>query len=284
MVTAVRSTPPRTPPRLRSAARASTSAASRRSAPATARGTPRPAPVPRHPDRRSSPHASLPVLRHLRPPGPPDQDGRRRQQHRQRQHRRLQEQHRPSSRTRCPRCCATARPPPPPPRGTNPAQVGLGVKVAEITTNFSQGSTQSTGRASDFMISGDGFFVTSRGQPAALHPRGVLRLRRRRAAGHPRRRDPAGLDGRPTTGVVNTNGPLETCPSPSARPCHRWPRRTARPSGNLSADAVDDEHRGADPGDDVRPAGQGPPDQLRLHRPQRPGSDPDAHTTPGRCR
>src|SRR3954454_21734174 len=47
--------------------------------------------------------------------------------------------------------------------GTNPAQVGLGTKVAEITTTLSQGSTQSTGRASDFMISGDGFFVTSAG-------------------------------------------------------------------------------------------------------------------------
>jgi flagellar hook protein FlgE len=47
--------------------------------------------------------------------------------------------------------------------GTNPAQVGLGVKVAGITTNFGQGSTQNTGRASDFMISGDGFFVTQQG-------------------------------------------------------------------------------------------------------------------------
>ncbi len=47
--------------------------------------------------------------------------------------------------------------------GTNPAQVGLGVKVAGITTNFGQGSTQNTGRSTDFMISGDGFFVTSSG-------------------------------------------------------------------------------------------------------------------------
>jgi flagellar hook protein FlgE len=47
--------------------------------------------------------------------------------------------------------------------GTNPAQVGLGVKVGDITTNFSQGSTQSTGRQTDFMISGDGFFVTQSG-------------------------------------------------------------------------------------------------------------------------
>jgi flagellar hook protein FlgE len=47
--------------------------------------------------------------------------------------------------------------------GTNPAQVGLGVKVAAITTNWTQGATQSTGRSTDFMIDGDGFFVTRSG-------------------------------------------------------------------------------------------------------------------------
>ncbi|KFF61074.1 flagellar hook protein [Cryobacterium sp. MLB-32] len=47
--------------------------------------------------------------------------------------------------------------------GTNPAQVGLGVQVAGISTNFAQGSAQSTGRATDIMISGDGFFVTQLG-------------------------------------------------------------------------------------------------------------------------
>ena len=44
--------------------------------------------------------------------------------------------------------------------GTNPAQIGLGVKLASITTNWSQGAAQSTGRSTDFMIEGDGFFVT----------------------------------------------------------------------------------------------------------------------------
>jgi flagellar hook protein FlgE len=43
--------------------------------------------------------------------------------------------------------------------GTNPAQVGLGVKVAGITTNFGQGAAQSTGSATDLMIQGDGMFV-----------------------------------------------------------------------------------------------------------------------------
>jgi flagellar hook protein FlgE len=43
--------------------------------------------------------------------------------------------------------------------GTNPAQVGLGVRLAGVNTNFAQGSAQNTGRATDLMISGDGFFV-----------------------------------------------------------------------------------------------------------------------------
>jgi flagellar hook protein FlgE len=46
--------------------------------------------------------------------------------------------------------------------GTNPAQIGLGVRVAGVSTNFSQGSSQNTGRATDMMISGDGFFITSK--------------------------------------------------------------------------------------------------------------------------
>ncbi|WP_210507490.1 flagellar hook protein FlgE [Naasia sp. SYSU D00057] len=44
--------------------------------------------------------------------------------------------------------------------GTNPSQVGLGVQVAGISTNLTQGSTQATGRNTDMMISGDGYFVT----------------------------------------------------------------------------------------------------------------------------
>lgn len=44
--------------------------------------------------------------------------------------------------------------------GTNPAQVGLGSRVAAITTNFGQGALQRTGRSTDFAIQGDGFFTT----------------------------------------------------------------------------------------------------------------------------
>lgn len=47
--------------------------------------------------------------------------------------------------------------------GRNPAQVGLGVQVSGIRTNFAQGSAQATGRSGDLMISGDGFFAVRAG-------------------------------------------------------------------------------------------------------------------------
>jgi flagellar hook protein FlgE len=43
--------------------------------------------------------------------------------------------------------------------GTNPSQVGLGVQVGAVATNFAQGSAQVTGKNTDMMINGDGFFV-----------------------------------------------------------------------------------------------------------------------------
>lgn len=47
--------------------------------------------------------------------------------------------------------------------GTNPIQIGLGVQLAATTTNFGQGSAQLTGRPTDLMIQGDGFFVVRDG-------------------------------------------------------------------------------------------------------------------------
>ncbi|MGN6250508.1 MAG: flagellar hook-basal body complex protein [Marmoricola sp.] len=47
--------------------------------------------------------------------------------------------------------------------GTNPIQIGLGVQVGATEANFNQGSAQTTGRPTDVMIQGDGFFVTQKG-------------------------------------------------------------------------------------------------------------------------
>ncbi len=43
--------------------------------------------------------------------------------------------------------------------GTNPSQIGLGVQVGRISTDFGQGALQQTNREMDFAIRGDGFFA-----------------------------------------------------------------------------------------------------------------------------
>jgi flagellar hook protein FlgE len=45
--------------------------------------------------------------------------------------------------------------------GTNPEQIGLGVQLGGIESNLTQGSSQVTGRSTDLLINGDGFFVVS---------------------------------------------------------------------------------------------------------------------------
>jgi flagellar hook protein FlgE len=47
--------------------------------------------------------------------------------------------------------------------GTNPQQVGLGVRVGAIGTQFTQGGLLTTNKATDLAIQGDGFFLLSDG-------------------------------------------------------------------------------------------------------------------------
>ena len=47
--------------------------------------------------------------------------------------------------------------------GSNPTQIGLGSRVAAITSSFSQGALQRTDRSTDFAIQGDGFFAVNQG-------------------------------------------------------------------------------------------------------------------------
>lgn len=46
--------------------------------------------------------------------------------------------------------------------GTDPIQVGLGVRLAGTALNFTQGSSQATGVTSNMLINGDGFFAVSK--------------------------------------------------------------------------------------------------------------------------
>jgi flagellar hook protein FlgE len=120
--------------------------------------------------------------------------------------------------------------------GTNPAQIGLGVKVAGISTNFAQGSTQATGRALDVMISGDGFFVTSSGGQTAYTRAGALNV------------DPQGRFVTPdgaiiqgwsaVNGAIDTGGPIGDVTLPKDAVSPAIATTTAKLGGNLPGDAA----------------------------------------------
>ncbi len=55
--------------------------------------------------------------------------------------------------------------------GTNPRQVGLGVQVAEITPDFTQGTIEISANPSDLAIQGDGFFMVQGTQGETLYSR-----------------------------------------------------------------------------------------------------------------
>lgn len=55
--------------------------------------------------------------------------------------------------------------------GTNPRQIGLGVRVAEVTPDFTQGTIQGTSSPSDLAIQGEGFFMVEGPQGERLYTR-----------------------------------------------------------------------------------------------------------------
>jgi flagellar hook protein FlgE len=120
--------------------------------------------------------------------------------------------------------------------GSNPAQVGLGVRVAGVSTNFGQGSSQSTGRGTDLMISGEGFFVTEKGAQQFYTRAGNFQLD---AAGRLVSPDGGILQGwSATNGAVNlgaATGPI-TLASETTAPAVATTRATL--AGNLPSDAT----------------------------------------------
>jgi flagellar hook protein FlgE len=121
--------------------------------------------------------------------------------------------------------------------GTNPAQVGLGVKVAATTTNWTQGATQSTGRSTDFMIEGDGFFVTRSGTESLYTRAGSFDF-----DGEGKLVTPNGgvLQGwmANAAGVVNSNGPIGDLTVPYGQLVNPKQTTTGAIGGNLPAGAA----------------------------------------------
>jgi flagellar hook protein FlgE len=99
--------------------------------------------------------------------------------------------------------------------GTNPAQIGLGVRTAGISTNFQQGAAQLTNRSTDIMISGDGFFAVRSGSDTLYTRAGSFSFD---ATGQLVTPEGALVQGwaADAAGVVDPNGPLSDLRLPIA--------------------------------------------------------------------
>jgi flagellar hook protein FlgE len=96
--------------------------------------------------------------------------------------------------------------------GTNPAQVGLGVRLAGITTNFGQGASQTTGRTTDLMIQGDGFFAVRDGEETLYTRNGSFSFDANGVLVTSAGKKVMGWMADPATGVINSNntsGPIQ---------------------------------------------------------------------------
>ena len=122
--------------------------------------------------------------------------------------------------------------------GTNPAQIGLGVRVAGITANFTQGSAQLTNRSTDMMISGDGFFVVRRGNEVLYTRAGSFDFDATGQMTLPG--DGALVQGwMAVNGVIDMNAPLTDLRIPVGALMAAKVTTSATYEGNLQADAAD---------------------------------------------
>lgn len=110
--------------------------------------------------------------------------------------------------------------------GTNPMQIGLGMKVSSINGNFEQGSIQTTNRSTDVAIHGDGFFVLTDGTDRVFSRAGAFTL------------DANGsmVDSGSGLKVLGANGPI-TIPVGQTSPPISTSRATFK--GNLDFSAAD---------------------------------------------
>jgi flagellar hook protein FlgE len=120
--------------------------------------------------------------------------------------------------------------------GTNAAQIGLGVRVAGISTNFSQGSAQATGKSTDMMISGDGFFAVQVGDETLYSRAGAFNFD---STGRLVTPDGGLVQGWTASGgVVPVGGPVSGIVLPQNSVAAAIATTTSTVTGNLPADAA----------------------------------------------
>ncbi|HEV7535174.1 MAG TPA: flagellar hook protein FlgE, partial [Acidimicrobiia bacterium] len=121
--------------------------------------------------------------------------------------------------------------------GTNPAQVGLGVTIAGISNNFTQGASQLTGRSTDLSIQGDGFFVVRNNSQQLFTRAGSLNFD---ALGRLVTADGSILQGwaADANGAINNNAAVTDLSMPLGQSTVPQVTGNIRLGGNLPADAA----------------------------------------------
>ncbi len=116
--------------------------------------------------------------------------------------------------------------------GTNAAQVGLGVQVAGIGTNFTQGADQQTGVSTDLAVEGSGMLVVSQGGEQLYTRDGTLSFDANGDLVNPEGAIVQGwMAG--TGGQINNNGPLTNIVVPTTTLIPPIPTGTVTIGGNL---------------------------------------------------
>ena len=121
--------------------------------------------------------------------------------------------------------------------GVNGVQIGLGVQLAAVSTNFGQGSSQLTGVSTDFAIQGSGFFTINNGTENLFTRSGSFTLD---ANGKLVSADGSIVQGymADADGVVNPNAAPEDITLPVSQLLPAVASDEMTMSGNLSADAA----------------------------------------------
>ncbi|HTW06541.1 MAG TPA: flagellar hook protein FlgE [Acidimicrobiales bacterium] len=120
--------------------------------------------------------------------------------------------------------------------GVDPTQIGLGVKVAGIETDFSQGTSEQTGNPLDLSIQGNGFFIAQNGNQTLYTQAGSLELD---ADGNLVTPNGYLVQGWPADdqGVINTSAPLGPLTIPSNQQIAANTTQAVTLGGNLASQA-----------------------------------------------
>jgi flagellar hook protein FlgE len=119
--------------------------------------------------------------------------------------------------------------------GTNPLQVGLGVGVASIDLNLTQGSMQTTGQSTDLAINGAGMFILNQNGQNYFTRNGAFGLDSNANLVNPSNGMFVEGWNATNTGVINTNGPVGAIQTPLGNTIIAQASANAAMQGNLNS-------------------------------------------------